>query len=194
MTKRTTSKMLMQDRILETADRLFYGQGIRAVGVDKVAAEVGISKRTLYNHYPSKDALILAYLSRRFTPNRTSEGPPAEEILEAFDRLERTLARDDFRGCPFVNAVAELGEPEHAANQIALAFKDHRRAWFRDRLLRLNVANPEALAIQLYILVDGAVASALVSGDPKMARHAKDVARVLLLAAGVPLPASEGKV
>ena len=53
----------MQDRILETADRLFYGQGIRAIGVDTIAAEVGISKRTLYNHFPSKDALIVAHLS-----------------------------------------------------------------------------------------------------------------------------------
>jgi AcrR family transcriptional regulator len=193
MIKRSSAKMLMQERILETADRLFYRKGIRAVGVDTVAAEVGISKRTLYNHYPSKDALILAYLSRRFTPNRDSQGPPAEEILGAFDRLEQTLAKDDFRGCPFVNAVAELGETEHAANQIALAFKDHRRAWFRDRLVRLKVANPERLAVQLYLLVDGAVASALVNGDPTMARAAKDVARVLLKDAGVQLPTSDGE-
>ena len=188
--KRDSAKLLMEGRILDTADRLFYGQGIRAVGVDTIAAQVGISKRTLYNHYPSKDALIVAYLSRRLTPNRTSEGPPAQEILAAFDRLERTLASDDFRGCPFVNAVAELGEPEHAANRIALEFKDQRRAWFRDRLSRLKVANPDYLAIQLYLLVDGAVASALVSGDPKMARAAKDVARVLLKDAGVALPPS----
>ena len=66
---RWAPKEEMQQRILETADRLFYRDGIRAVGVDTVAAEIGISKRTLYNHYPSKDDLIAAYLRRRFTPN-----------------------------------------------------------------------------------------------------------------------------
>src|SRR5438093_13484052 len=62
----------MKDRILETADRLFYLRGIRAVGVDTIAAEIGISKRTLYNHFPSKDALISAYLARRFVAPRAS--------------------------------------------------------------------------------------------------------------------------
>ena len=100
----------MQERILETADRLFYGQGIRAVGVDTIAAEIGISKRTLYNHFPSKDDLIVAYLSRRLRPAAPSDRPPLEQILGAFDRLERTIATGVFRGCPFVNAVAELKE------------------------------------------------------------------------------------
>ncbi|HEY0569046.1 MAG TPA: helix-turn-helix domain-containing protein, partial [Xanthobacteraceae bacterium] len=76
----------MKERILETADRLFYLQGIRAIGVDTIAAEVGISKRTLYNHFPSKDALISAYLGRRFVAPGPSEKPPAEQILGTFDR------------------------------------------------------------------------------------------------------------
>ena len=79
----------MKERILETADRLFYLRGIRAVGVDTVAAEIGISKRTLYNHFPSKDALIRAYLERRFTRAPASDKPPVEQILGTFDRLER---------------------------------------------------------------------------------------------------------
>src|SRR4026208_1822147 len=105
----------MKDRILETADRLFYLQGIRAVGVDTIAAEIGISKRTLYNHFPSKDDLIVAYLSRRIRPGAGSDPPPAEQILGEFDRLQRSFASGVFRGCPFVNAVAELKEPGHAA-------------------------------------------------------------------------------
>ena len=178
----------MQERILATADRLFYGQGIRAVGVDTVAAEVGISKRTLYNHFPSKDALIVAYLSRRFTPFEASDMPPAAQVLGAFDRLERGFASKGFRGCPFVNAVAELGEPSHAANKIAIAFKEQRRSWFRELLTRLDVADPNGLATQLMLLVDGAIATTLVGGDPKMARVAQEAARVLLTAAGVKVP------
>ncbi len=75
------AKPSMKDRILETADRLFYLQGIRAVGVDTIAAEIGISKRTLYNHFPSKDALISAYLERRFVQPRPSDKSPVEQIL-----------------------------------------------------------------------------------------------------------------
>src|SRR5580658_8939690 len=94
-------KPSMKDRILETADRLFYLKGIRAISVDTVAAEIGISKRTLYNHFPSKDALISAYLERRFmqhTPsNKQSEKSPVEQILGTFDSLERRFSRKDFR-------------------------------------------------------------------------------------------------
>src|SRR5689334_4408118 len=118
MTGRAAARAEMQERILQTTDRLFYQQGIRAVGVDTVAAEVGISKRTLYNYYASKDALIAAYRSRRFQPLALTDAPPAEQILANFDRLERAFASDRFRGCPFVNAVAELKQPGHAANTI----------------------------------------------------------------------------
>jgi len=187
--ERSAGKVVMQERILKTADSLFYGEGIRAVGVDTIASEVGISKRTLYNYFPSKDDLIVAYLARRLRPTAVSELPPAEQILGNFDQLERSLADDGFRGCPFVNAVAELKEPGHAANKIALAFKDQSRTWFRELLSRLEIANPESLAMQLMLLVDGAIAAAVVRRDPKMARVAREAARVLLLAAGVDSPA-----
>src|SRR5712675_2024590 len=105
MMSRDAAKEAMEERILATTDRLFYGQGIRAVGgripgtprapflrpgprgggVDTIAAETGISKRTLYNYFPSKDALIVAYLSRRLTPTRTTDMPPAAQVLGDFD-------------------------------------------------------------------------------------------------------------
>ena len=178
----------MPERILETADRLFYGQGLRAVGVDTIAAEIGISKRTLYNHFPSKDALIVAYLTRRLKPLPISDAPAAAQILGDFERLERAFAGPGFRGCAFVNAVAELKDPSHAANEIAVAFKEQRRLWFRDLLTRLGVADPEGLATQLMLLVDGAIAGALVRNDPAMARAAREAARVLIGAAGVEVP------
>lgn len=189
---RASDRAEMQERILETADRLFYGQGIRAVGVDTIAAEIGISKRTLYNYFPSKDELIVAYLSRRLRPASPSDLPPVQQILGAFDRLERTFASSVFRGCPFVNAVAELKEPNHAANRIALAFKEQRRSWFRDLLRRLEVDEADTLAMQLQILVDGAIAAALVRGDPRIAATARAAACVLLEAAGVKVPGRRG--
>jgi AcrR family transcriptional regulator len=181
----------MKDRILETADRLFYLQGIRAVGVDTIAAEIGISKRTLYNHFPSKDALISAYLARRFVQPRPSEKPPVEQILGTFDSLERRFSARDFRGCPFVNAVAELGSEDKSVRKIAIAFKESRRLWFRDLLVQLGVADAEGLATQLAVLVDGSIAQDLVRNDPSMARAAKDAAKVLLANAGVVLGESD---
>src|SRR6201999_3147794 len=137
------AKPTMKDRILETADRLFYLQGIRAIGVDTIAAEIGISKRTLYNHFPSKDALINAYLQRRFVITKPSERSPLEQILGYFDALERRFAAKDFRGCPFVNAVAELGPRDRAVKKTAAAFKESRRIWFRDLLMELGVEDAE---------------------------------------------------
>jgi AcrR family transcriptional regulator len=180
-----TEKPTMKERILETADRLFYLQGLRAVGVDTIAAEIGISKRTLYNHFPSKDQLISAYLERRFTKAPASDKPPVEQILGTFDRLERGFASRGFRGCPFVNAVAEMGAEGRSVRKIAIRFKESRRLWFRDLLTQLGVADAEGLATQLALLVDGSIAQDLVRNDPSMARAAKEAARVLLGNAGV---------
>jgi hypothetical protein len=102
--------------------------------------------------------------------------------------MERTFSTGVFRGCPFVNAVAELKEPGHAANKIAFAFKEQRRLWFRELLVKLKVKDPDTLALQLQILADGAIAAALVRGDPKVAVTAGEAARVLLKAAGVRVP------
>jgi AcrR family transcriptional regulator len=185
----SAAKSDMKERILKTADRLFYLQGIRAIGVDTIAAEIGISKRTLYNHFPSKDALIAAYLERRFVRPPPSEPAPsattaAAQILATFDSLERRFASPDFRGCPFVNAVAEVGE-DRTVKKIAKAFKENRRIWFRDRLAELGVTDAESLATQLVLLVDGSIAQDLVRDDPAMARAAKEAAKVLLRNAGV---------
>jgi AcrR family transcriptional regulator len=174
----------MKERILKTADKLFYSRGIRAVGVDTIAAEIGISKRTLYNHFPSKDELISAYLAGRFVQAPPSDRPPVEQILGTFDRLERGFASKGFRGCPFVNAVAELGAEDQSVKKIAIAFKESRRLWFRDLLMQLGVADAEGLATQLALLVDGSIAQDLVRNDPSMARAAKEVAKVLLKNAG----------
>jgi AcrR family transcriptional regulator len=186
-----TEKPTMNERILETADRLFYLRGIRAIGVDTIAAEIGISKRTLYNHFPSKDALITAYLDRRFVQAAPSDKPPLEQILSTFDTLERRFAAKTFRGCPFVNAVAELGSEDRKVKKIATAFKESRRLWFRDLLIRLGAADAEALATQLALLVDGSIAQSLVRDDPAMARAAKDAALVLLQNAGIEVDAPD---
>jgi len=178
-----------RERILELTDRLFYRQGIRSVTVDHIAAELGISKKTLYRFFPSKSDLIVAYLKGRFRPLPTrTDRHPAQQILENFDYFARSMVagRAD-RGCAFANAIVELGEDESEARALAMEFKDARRLWFRDRLAQLDVDDPDTLANQLALLIDGAYSAALVRNDSAMTQAAVAAARTLLKNAGVPI-------
>ena len=173
------------ERIVAAADGLFYAQGIRAVGVDAIAAAAGVSKRTLYNYFPAKDDLIAAYLTARIPRHVVppSDAPAREQILGYFDRIEAMIADGSFRGCPYVNAVGELADPKHPAADIAVQFKEQRRQWYRALLERLGAKDPDALATQIQLLAEGAIATALVRGDPAAARAARAAAAVLLEAA-----------
>lgn len=170
---------------MQAADRLFYQKGIRAVGVDTVAAEAGISKRSLYDTFPSKDALIAAYLRQRIQPLPASEQPPARQILALFDQLYTRFAKGDFRGCPFVNAVTELAEDCQSARAIAATYKQERREHIGSLLTQAGASNPDILARQIALLIEGAIASMLVTQDPAVATQARDAATVLMQAAGV---------
>jgi AcrR family transcriptional regulator len=176
-------------KILETIDRLFYRQGIRAVGVDTLVAELGISKKTLYRYFRSKSEMIEAYLRGRFRPfPEESTRPPAEQILANFAWLERSLSsKKEYRGCAYLNALAELGDDERESRDLAAQFKESRRLWFRDLLSKLDVDDPDTLATQLSLLVDGAYSAMLTRRDPSSTRAAIAAARVLLKNAGVNL-------
>jgi AcrR family transcriptional regulator len=179
------------DRILEVADRMFYRQGLRAVGVDALASELGISKKTLYRHFPSKDDLVVAYLKGRFRPlPPASARVPAEQILRNFEWFARSLSMaEDYRGCAYLNALAELGDEDSEARRLAVEFKESRRLWYRDLLSRLEVDDPDTLATQLALLIDGAYAAALVRRDRSVGWAAVAAARVLLKNAGVQIGA-----
>jgi AcrR family transcriptional regulator len=175
------------ERILRAADRLFPAQGIQAVGVEALAAEAGVSKRTLYKHFGSKDSLIVAYLQRRAARLLPSEGPPLQQLLGVFDALARAFGQPGFRGCPFANAAAELGGTgEHPALLVVRDFKLARRRWFERQLRALGVADAGMLAYQMVLLVDGAIAHSMIQGgDPQAAFAARAAAQRLLDAAGV---------
>ena len=112
-----------RERILETAFRLFYAKGIRAVGVDLIIAESGVAKATFYKHFPSKDDLVVAYLDKvdviwsgQLRDAAAAAGPdPADQLVGLFDALGSACRRDGYRGCAFINAAAESqpGTPVH---------------------------------------------------------------------------------
>ena len=170
---------------MAAADRLFYQKGIRAVGVDTVAAEAGISKRSLYDTFPSKDALIAAYLHQRIRPLPASDQPPAAQILSMFDQLHARFTEGEFRGCPFVNAVTELAEDCEAARAIARDYKDERRRHVVALLTQADATSPDALGSQITLLFEGAIASMLVHQQPDVAIQAREAASALMQAGGV---------
>lgn len=185
------TKTPMTERILVATDKLFYQHGIRAVGVDKIAAEAGISKRSLYDTFASKDELVTAYLKRRITLVPESDEPPLRRILALFDQLHARFVSGTFRGCPFVNAVTELAGDIPAADSIARDVKDKRRQLIETWLGDAGARDARTLGIYIALLIEGAYVTMLLHNDPTIALQAKDAAILLMRAAGLHLPVTE---
>lgn len=174
-------------RILDVAGELFYWRGIHAVGVDTIAAESGVTKRTLYNRFGSKDNLVAAYLAARdqrwramITSRLAAASPdPIARALVPFDVLAEWLAQAS-RGCSFVNAFAELPDPHHPGRQIVAAEKTWLRDLFRRLLRDTGADDPGALAGQLLILHEGAVIAHSITGDTTAAASARTAAARLI--------------
>jgi AcrR family transcriptional regulator len=184
-----------RDRILETAFRLFYAHGIRGVGVDTIIAESDVAKATLYNHFPSKDELALAYLERADaawqgalrTAAQAAGSDPRDQLVGMFDALAVTCRRDGYHGCAFINTAAEVpsGSPVHART---VAHKQAVREWVRDLSLQAGAADPDALASGLTLVLDGALSAGVLDADPAVPEAAARAARALV-AAQCPSPA-----
>lgn len=179
-----------RDRILETAFRLFYAHGLRAVGVDRIIAESGVAKATFYKHFPAKDDLVLAYLDRvdgvwtgQLKAAAAAAGPaPANQLVGLFDALTSACRRDGYRGCAFINAAAESvpGTPVHDRT---VAHKAAVLAWVRDLASEAGASDPDMLARSLTLLLDGGLASGALDASPQAPDVAKASARALVAAA-----------
>ncbi|MEO7134207.1 MAG: TetR/AcrR family transcriptional regulator [Vicinamibacterales bacterium] len=175
----------MRDRLLDAADRLFYREGVRAVGIDRVLAEAGAAKASLYQHFGCKDQLVASYLERRTADARTTieaylaGTPPSQRALKFFDWVVEWAESRDFRGCPLQHTVSELTDAAHPARAIA----SEQRAWFTARFLEWTTASgvkdAKAMARALLVLFDGAIAASEIDG-PQRARDARWMARKLL--------------
>jgi AcrR family transcriptional regulator len=176
-----------RDRILDAAARLFYREGIHAVGVDTIVAESGVAKMTLYRHFPSKDDLVAAYLERsneRFWAWLEGEmaevRDPRGKLLRAFRALGQLAASPSCHGCGFQGAAAEFPDAAHPAHQVALA---HKRQVL-DRLTALGrqakLRSPGILAGHLLLLMDGAWVAARMFGPKSLAARVAQAARILI--------------
>ena len=176
-----------RERILDTAFRLFYAHGIRAVGVDRIIAESGVAKATFDKWFPAKDDLLLAYLARvdrvwsgQLHDAAAAAGPdPADQLIGLFGALGTACRRDGYRGCAFLNAAAESvpGTPVHDRT---VAHKAAVLDWVTDLAADAGALDPRGLARSLTLLLDGGLASGALDADPEAADRAAESARVLV--------------
>jgi AcrR family transcriptional regulator len=176
-------------RVLDAAAGLFYRQGIHAVGVDAIAAEAAVTKKTLYSCFGSKDQLVTAYLEERDERWRAwliewvdeHADSAADKLLCAFDALREWMRRPDFRGCGFVNALAEIPSTTHPAHAVILGQKQWMLDYLRSLAEEAAVADPADLARSVMLLYEGATV-ATSAGLPEAAEHARRTVAALLAA------------
>ena len=151
-------------RILAVARELFYRDGIRAVGVDAIAEAAGTNKMTLYRHFASKDELVADYLresARHAAANwdrleAEHPGDPLAQLRGWIARMAERVGNADERGCPLVNAAVELPEKTHPARRVIEEFKTAERAWLIRVCRASGLRDPELLADELHLLLEGA--------------------------------------
>jgi AcrR family transcriptional regulator len=178
----------LQRHIATVAAELFYKHGIHATGVDRIAMEAAVTKRTLYRYYPSKDVLIAAALRHSPHAHFPREGDPAEQIVGAFRAVAAFLKDTSYRGCPWVVIAAELTDPKHPARHAVRERVAARKRWFADRAREAGAADPELLAEQLNLLIDGAMGHGAKAGEADLAAEAAIAAARTLLASQLQRP------
>jgi AcrR family transcriptional regulator len=177
-----------RDRLLAVANDLFYADGIGAIGVDTLSAEADAAKTTLYSHFGNKDGLVGAYLEDRAARWRhhlreeleRRGGSPEEQLLAVFDVLGDWYADPGFRGCPFINAAAELTDREHPGFAAATEHRDWLLELFESLIRKARIKNPRSLARQVLMIYDAATVTAHLDADPEAAQVAKDMLRAVL--------------
>lgn len=176
-------------RILDAANRLFYGQGIRSVSVDAVAEKAGVTKRTLYYHFKSKDALVAAYLDSRDQPNLTllaqwfeaAGGALAHRIEALFTKVEEAARHPKWKGCGFLRTAAELANmPGHPAVKVGAAHKTKFETWLTEKIEEEGIGDAALLARQIVLLMDGAYSTMLIHRNPDYISAAGRAAAVLV--------------
>jgi AcrR family transcriptional regulator len=181
-----------RDRLVGAADQLFYRRGLH-VGINEIVGTAGVAKTSLYLHFSSKDELVAAYLAGRTDTYLTQwrqrlDGcagrPPHERIDAIFDALRLFVASEGYRGCPYVNAAAELPDRDHPGYGPIMDYRNFvRDELFAQIVTEAGVADPVSLCAQLQLIYDGALAGAVVENTPEPVDRARAIAHTILQAA-----------
>lgn len=161
-----------RSRLLAAATRLFYAEGLHSVGIDRIIAEAKVTRATLYRHFPGKEDLVVAYLQgihemeRGGIDKALASGLPSVAVLRAIAKsITEGIQSAQFRGCAFLNAVAEYADPEHPVHQAVLGHREWFLGAITDLLAQAGVTPPEPAARHFVMLRDGAMASGCLA-DP----------------------------
>jgi AcrR family transcriptional regulator len=183
----TVQDLPVRQRILKTAQRLFHRDGFRAVGIDTIIAEAGVAKMSLYRHFPSKDDLIVAYLeqsNRQFWEWLDGAvahlDDPKEKLVGMFEAIEKLATGPECLGCTFQGTAAEFPDRDHPGHQVALAHKRKVQYRFAQLAGEARLRDPEKLADQLLLLMDGAWVAARMFGPHNPAAILAATARTLI--------------
>jgi AcrR family transcriptional regulator len=182
-----------RERVLATAYELFSRHGTRAVGVDRIIAESGVAKMTLYRNFASKDELILAFLARREerwtrawlqaeVERRAATSPG--RLLAIFDTFGEWFAREDFEGCSFINVMLEVTDTDHPVRAASVVHLANIRDFLRELAADSGIADADAVARQWHILMKGSIVAA-AEGDNDAAARARELGCLLLERHGV---------
>ncbi|MET7442289.1 TetR/AcrR family transcriptional regulator [Streptomyces sp. NPDC004082] len=173
-----------RERLLNAAEDLFYAEGIRAVGVERILAESGVGRASFYRHFAGKDELVVAVLQRRDQAWRTwlTERVAAlgGKPLDVFGALAERFAGSDFRGCAFINTMVETADTGSPAYRVAADHKEHVTAYVAGLLAEDGHEDAEPLARRLVLLMDGAIVTALRERTTVPAAEARAVAAAML--------------
>jgi len=187
-----SEKRPTKERIVDAANRLFYNEGIRAVSVDAIAAKAGLTKKTLYYHFKSKDDLIEAYLVSRDQPNlalfrkwfEEANGELHDKVEAIFLNLQKSATHPKWKGCGFLRTAAELANmPGHPAMKAGAAHKKKFEAWLCEEFQRRDIDSTEELARHIVLLMDGAFSTVLVHRDPDYFKSAGRAAKEMVISA-----------
>ncbi|HEY0452526.1 TetR/AcrR family transcriptional regulator [Actinophytocola sp.] len=172
-------------RALDAAEDLFYRRGIHAVGMDDIRDAAGVSLKRLYQLFPNKERLVVAFLERRdirwrgrLATHVARHEDPVRRILAVFDWLHEWFSEPTYRGCAWVNSFGELGATSTAVADLARDHKERVHEYLSG--LVKDAGRPAPLADHLMLLAEGAMTIAAISGSPTPAHHAKAAAAALL--------------
>ncbi|MFF7755046.1 TetR/AcrR family transcriptional regulator [Streptomyces sp. NPDC007971] len=174
-----------RERLVRAASRLFYYEGVRAIGVERLIAEAGVTKATFYRHFASKDDLVVAYLLtkdayyKEVAEPLAAGHPPAEAIDLIFEAIAEHARERGFRGSPFMNAAAEYPDADHPVRALVTTHRDWIRTLFQELLTRLGHADPESAAGALLMLYDGAMAAGYLDDSAAAHNTLRDAVRLI---------------
>ena len=186
--KKIEKKISVRDKILNTAVELFYSRGVNKVGIDEIIERSGVAKMSLYNHFKSKDELVIAFLeciNAQWLPMMRQKveqlaSKPENRLAALFDALEEWFKSKEFRGCPYINTTAEIADINHPVAKKCLSFKQCLFDYVEELVKQAGVSKSKDITSQIVLIIDGSIVRTLMTKNADHAKLAKKACFILI--------------